>query len=30
MMDLVFVGLIVAFYVMSLGLIAICEQGMED
>jgi hypothetical protein len=30
MMDLLFVGLVVAFYIASVGLIAICDLGMED
>jgi hypothetical protein len=30
MMDLVFIGLIVAFSTTSLGLIALCQRGMED
>jgi hypothetical protein len=30
MIDLLFIGLIVAFYAMSLGLIAVCQRGMED
>jgi len=30
MIDLLFIGLIVAFYAMSLGLIVVCQRGMED
>lgn len=30
MTDLMFIGLVVTFYAMSLGLIALCQRGMED
>lgn len=30
MIDLLFIGLIIAFYAVSLGLIAVCQRGMEE
>lgn len=30
MMDLMFIGLIVTFSATSLGLIALCQRGLED